>query len=59
MNNYRRPVAQRSIATKSKSSPTNQSRACMCPDSTYHKVCCNGDLQAQGIGSLTGGSKKG
>lgn len=35
-------------------SPQNDSRACLCKDNeTYSKDCCNGSLQAQGIGSIT------
>ena len=53
MKNFRRQIiSQRSNATKSKTSPTTQNRACLCPDNTYHKDCCNGDLRAQGIGKV-------
>lgn len=38
--------------TKSKTSPENSKRGCLCDDETYSKECCNGDLQAQGIGAL-------
>jgi hypothetical protein len=38
-------------ATKSKTSPKGGNRGCLCADSTYKKECCNGDLQAQGIGA--------
>jgi|TARA_R110000824_G_scaffold49549_1_gene139092 hypothetical protein len=34
-------------------SPTGQSRACLCPDGTYSRKCCDGSLQAQGIGNIT------
>ena len=37
--------------TKSKTSPKGGKRGCLCPDGTYSKDCCNGDLQNQGIGS--------
>jgi len=40
-----------SKATKSKTSPKGGNRGCLCADSTYKKECCNGDLQAQGIGA--------
>ena len=40
--------------TKSKTSPKGGNRGCLCQDSTYSKECCNGDLQAQGIGSTVG-----
>jgi len=36
--------------TKSKSSPLGGKRGCLCPDGKYRAKCCNGDLQAQGIG---------
>ena len=35
------------------SSPTNNKRACLCPDNTYSKDCCDGSYQAQGIGVIT------
>lgn len=41
--------------TKSKTSPTGGNRGCLCPDGTYSKDCCNGDLEAQGVGSLIQG----
>lgn len=42
-------------ATISKSSPKVSSRGCLCPDGkTYSTKCCDGTLEAQGIGSLTG-----
>jgi hypothetical protein len=37
--------------TKSKTSPKGGNRGCLCADETYSKECCNGDLQAQGIGA--------
>lgn len=38
--------------TPSKTSPKGGKRGCLCKDGKYHKDCCNGDLQNQGIGSL-------
>jgi hypothetical protein len=38
-------------ATKSKTSPKGGKRGCLCKDGKYSKECCNGDLQAQGIGA--------
>lgn len=35
-----------------KVSPKGGKRGCACPDGTYSKKCCDGSLQAQGIGSL-------
>ena len=43
-----------SKATKSKTSPKGGNRGCLCKDNTYKKECCNGDLQNQGIGALSG-----
>jgi hypothetical protein len=37
---------------KKNSSPTDQSRGCLCKDGTYKKECCNGEIQEQGIGAL-------
>ena len=42
------------MKTKSKTSPKNGNRGCLCDDGTYSKECCNGDLQNQGIGKTTG-----
>jgi len=42
-------------ATVSKSSPKTSSRGCLCPDGkTYSTKCCDGTLQAQGIGFIGG-----
>jgi len=41
-------------ATKSKTSPVGGKRGCLCKDGTYNKECCNGDLQAQGVGATEG-----
>lgn len=40
--------------TKSKTSPKGGKRGCLCADGTYSKDCCNGDLEAQGIGNDKG-----
>ena len=39
--------------TPSRTSPKNGRRACLCPDGTYSRKCCDGSLQAQGIGPTT------
>ena len=40
--------------TYSKSSPKGSKRGCLCSDGkTYSSKCCNGSLQAQGIGNIT------
>lgn len=38
--------------TPSKTSPRGGRRACLCPNNTYSIECCDGSLQAQGIGSI-------
>ena len=42
------------MKTKSKTSPKGGKRGCLCDDGTYSKECCNGDLQNQGVGVITG-----
>ena len=40
--------------TYSRTSPKNDKRGCLCPDGkTYSTDCCDGSLQAQGIGNIT------
>lgn len=38
--------------TESKTSPKGGKRGCLCDDGTYKAECCDGTLQAQGVGSL-------
>jgi len=38
--------------TPSKTSPKSGKRGCLCKDGTYNSKCCDGSLEAQGIGSL-------
>ncbi len=38
--------------TLSKTSPKGGRRGCLCEDGTYKSECCDGTLQAQGVGSL-------
>jgi hypothetical protein len=40
--------------TESLTSPQGGDRGCLCPDGTYSKECCDGTLEAQGIGALQG-----
>jgi hypothetical protein len=40
--------------TPSRTSPQGGRRGCLCKNNTYNSKCCNGDLQNQGIGALTG-----
>lgn len=37
--------------TVSKTSPKGGKRGCLCDDGTYKAECCDGTLQAQGVGS--------
>ena len=40
--------------TPSRTSPKGTKRACLCDDGkTYSRKCCDGSLQAQGIGNIT------
>ena len=46
-------MRRRKNATLSYSSPRSSSRGCLCPDGrTYSRKCCDGTLEAQGIGSI-------
>jgi hypothetical protein len=38
--------------TPSKTSPKGGKRGCICKDGTYNSKCCDGSLEAQGIGSM-------
>jgi len=40
--------------TPSYSSPKGGRRGCLCEDGKYSVKCCDGSLQAQGIGMITG-----
>jgi len=42
------------MKTPSKASPKGGKRGCLCKDGKYSSKCCDGSLQAQGIGSITG-----
>lgn len=45
------------VKNKAINSPEpGSSTGCQCPDGSYSPDCCDGSLEAQGIGSLTGGS---
>tara|TARA_R100001377_G_scaffold4680_1_gene2664 strand:+ start:9916 stop:10293 length:378 start_codon:yes stop_codon:yes gene_type:complete len=45
------------IKDTSRTSPSNNSRACLCADgNTYSKNCCNGKMINEGIGNITGHS---
>ena len=46
-------MKSRKNATLSFSSPRASRRGCLCPDGkTYSKKCCDGTLEAQGIGKV-------
>jgi hypothetical protein len=40
--------------TPSYSSPKGGRRGCLCENGKYSSKCCDGSLQAQGIGMITG-----
>jgi len=39
-------------------SPKGGKRGCLCKDGTYSKKCCDGSLEAQGIGKTAGTGTK-
>jgi hypothetical protein len=43
-----------SFKTPSYTSPKGGTRGCLCADGTYNVKCCDGSLQAQGIGNIYG-----
>jgi hypothetical protein len=46
-------MSQKPWKTPSRSSPQGGgTRACLCPDGTYSRKCCDGSLMAQGIGRI-------
>ena len=46
-------MRRRKNATASKTSPKTSRRGCLCPDGkTYSTKCCDGTLQAQGVGKV-------
>tara|TARA_R110002012_G_scaffold321773_1_gene551290 strand:+ start:12572 stop:12784 length:213 start_codon:yes stop_codon:yes gene_type:complete len=49
-------MAKKNKKTVSSTSPKGKRRGCLCDDGTYSKECCDGTLQAQGIGNITIGS---
>ena len=46
-------MRNKKFKTPGKTSPSDSRRGCLCKDGTYSKKCCDGSLQAQGIGSIT------
>lgn len=50
-------MKSKKFVTPSRTSPKNTKRGCLCPDGkSYSRKCCDGSLQAQGIGSTRGTS---
>jgi hypothetical protein len=48
-------MTRKKFVTPSNSSPTGGRRGCLCKDGKrYSKKCCDGSLQAQGIGPTSG-----
>ena len=46
---------QSKVYTPSRTSPKGGRRGCLCRDRDAYSIeCCNGDIIAQGIGSITG-----
>jgi len=45
-------LRKRKNKTVSRTSRKGGKRACLCEDNTYHVDCCDGSLQAQGIGKV-------
>lgn len=46
-------MRRKSDKTVSHTSPKNGRRGCLCKNGKYSTKCCDGSLQAQGIGSVT------
>ena len=40
--------------TPGRATPRSNRRGCLCPDGTYSRKCCDGSLQAQGVGKIYG-----
>jgi hypothetical protein len=49
-------MRQSKFKTPSRVSPKGGKRGCLCADDTYSSKCCDGSLEAQGIGVTKGGS---
>ena len=45
-------MANKEFKTPSRTSPKTDKRGCLCPDNKYSRKCCDGSLQAQGIGTI-------
>jgi hypothetical protein len=50
-------IKKRRNYVKSRTSPKGGKRGCLCADGrTYSSKCCDGSLEGQGIGNITGTS---
>ena len=50
-------IKKRRSYVKSRTSPKGGKRGCLCADGrTYSSKCCDGSLEGQGIGNITGTS---
>jgi len=47
-------IRNKAFKTPSYTSPKGGSRGCLCSDGRYSVKCCDGSLQAQGIGNIYG-----
>lgn len=45
-------MSNRKNKTLSRTSPKSSKRGCLCKNNTYSTKCCDGSLQAQGIGNI-------
>jgi len=45
---------RRKDKTPSRTSPRSSRRGCLCKNGTYSRKCCDGSLQAQGVGKIYG-----
>ena len=48
----RKLIRRIGFKTPGRATPRGRKRGCLCEDNTYHRNCCDGSLQAQGIGSI-------
>ena len=50
-------IKKRRKYVESRTSPKGSKRGCLCADGKkYSRKCCDGSLEAQGIGNITGTS---
>ena len=46
------PKENKEFKTPSRTSPKGGKKGCLCADTKYSVECCDGSLQAQGIGTI-------